>query len=263
MNILEDEKKKINLTNVTNEKKITINIPIYFTKKDLYSYINMDNKEERHQAVLFYNNNILKNNESSIEDIYDNSTIILFQRPTHKAYKNSSLYKYILKLFPSNSMVNISYKFESEGKSSTLVMPANVPLSLMLEFTKIVFDLEKNEFRLLYDGNEINMNFIDDRKIIDFFKNYSPGLSIFEYNELMSVSDFVGREIKIIMFYKNKNIFESRCVNKYDTIASLYNIFPNDSMNGKIFYKGKELKRGDKHSLASLGIKGDFECYIE
>ena len=79
----------------------------------------------------------------------------------------------------------------------------------------------------------------------------------------MAVSDFVGREIKVIMFYKNKNIFESRIVNKYDTIGSLYDIFLHDLMNEKIFYKGKELKRNDKHSLASLGIKGDFECYIE
>ena len=78
LNILEDEKKTIILTDPMNEKKITINIPIYFTKNDLYSYVNMDDNEERQQAVLFYNNNILNKDESSIDDVYDNSTITLF-----------------------------------------------------------------------------------------------------------------------------------------------------------------------------------------
>ena len=262
LNILDDEKKTIILTNLTNEKNITINIPIYFTKKDLYSYVNMDDNEERQQAVLFYNNNILNKDESSIDDIYDNSTIILFQKPTHQAYRDSSLYKYICKLFPSNSMVNVTFEFSSK-KKSVINLPESVPMSLMFEFVKIVFDLKKDEARLLYNGSEINMNYIHDIKIITFFKTNSPEISIVEYKICTGVSDFVGRKIKAIMFYKNKNIFESRFVNKYDTIGSLYEIFLPDLMDGKIFYKGKKLKRNDKHSLASLGIKQDFECYID
>ena len=263
LNILADEKKKIKLTNSTNEKMVTINIPIYFTKKDLYSYVNIDDIEERQQAVLFYNNNILNNDESSIDDIYDNSTIILFQKPTHKTYINSSLYKYILKSFPSNTMVNIKIKFLSTNKTSTVVLPENVPMQLTIGFIKNLFDLKKNEIRLLYNRSEINMDYIAQKKIIDFFQTNNPELEIVNYNEIMGVSEFVGRKIKVIIFYKNKNIFESRFVKKYDTIGSLYDIFLHDSTKEKIFYKGKELKRNDKHSLASLGIKRDFECYIE
>ena len=262
LNILEDEKKTIILTNPKNEKKITINIPIYFTKKDLYAYVNMDMNEERQEAVFFYNNHILNKDESSIEDIYDNSTIILFRKPNHTEYRDSSLYKYICKLFPSNSWINITFKFPSKYKS-IVPLPENVPMSLMVEFVKIIFDLKKYEIRLLYNGSEINMDCIDDIKIITFFKTNFPEISIFEYNVCLGISDFVGRKIKAIMFYKNKNIFESRFVNKYDTIGNLYHIFLQDMMDGKIFYQGNELKRDDKHSLASLGIKGDFECFIE
>lgn len=262
LNILEDEKKTIILTDPMNEKKITINIPIYFTKNDLYSYVNMDDNEERQQVVLFYNNNILNKDESSIENISDNSIIILFQKPNHQTYRDSSLYKYICKLYPSNSMLNIMFKFSSKYKS-LVYLPENVPMYLMLNFIKIVFDLKKDEVRLLYNGSEININYIDDIKIITFFKANNPEISIVEYNVCRGVSDFVGREIKVIIFYKNKNIFKSRFVNKYDTIGSLYDIFLQDLTDGKIFYKTKELKRDDKHSLVSLGIKGDFECYIE
>ena len=143
LNILEDEKKKINLTNPKNEKMITINIPIYFTKKDLYSYVNMDDNGERQQAVLFYNNKILKNDETSIDDIDDNSIIILFQKPTSNTYINSTLYKYILELFPSNTKVSMRLKFLSKNKTFTVILPENVPITLMLEFIKIVFNLKK------------------------------------------------------------------------------------------------------------------------
>ena len=66
-------------------------MPIYFTKSELYTYINTLNSQE---TILFYKNNILDNDESSIQDIEDNSTITLFSKLTIK-YQKSSLYKYI------------------------------------------------------------------------------------------------------------------------------------------------------------------------
>ena len=40
LNILNDQKKAINFINPTNTINITTHIPIFFTKKELYSYIN-------------------------------------------------------------------------------------------------------------------------------------------------------------------------------------------------------------------------------
>ena len=67
------------------------------------------------------------------------------------------------------------------------------------------------------------------------------------------------------MFYKKEDIFKSLTVYKYSPISALYNIFlEGDNLkNKKIIYNGKELNKNDNHSLASLGIKDDFECIIK
>ena len=263
LNILQDQKKKIYLTNPTNKKSIVINIPIYFTKRDLYSYINMDENEERQEAILFYNNNILNNDESSIEDIHDNGQIILFQRPNFETLRNSSLYKYIIKLFPSHKMMNIFIEVQFQITKLTLVLPETIPFSLMLRLIKIIFKIDKNKARLSFCDKEINMDSNDSKKIADYFSCSNPTLFLVEKSTCVNVLDFRGKEVKATIFFKNKNIFKAKFVNKYDPVCRLYDIFLNDSRNNRIFYKGIELKRDDKHSVASLGIKGDFECFIE
>ena len=90
-----DKRKKINFIDTKNNR-ITKYFPIYFTKNELYTYINGLNAQE---TILFYKNDILDNNESSIQDIEDNSTITLFPNPK-KNYIKSSLYKYINNLYP-------------------------------------------------------------------------------------------------------------------------------------------------------------------
>jgi len=67
------------------------------------------------------------------------------------------------------------------------------------------------------------------------------------------------------MFYKNKDIFKSKLVSKYTPISSLFTIFLDDDSlkNNNIIYNGNILNKNDNHSLASLGIKDDFECIIK
>ena len=100
---LTDPKKTIKFKDIKNNKKISKKFPIYFTKNELYSYINKVNEEN---TILFYDNNILNNDNSSINDIQDNSTILLFHPPFLSNYRDSSLYKYIENLFPSNIKYN-------------------------------------------------------------------------------------------------------------------------------------------------------------
>ena len=97
-----DERKQINFIDIKNNR-IEKYFPIYFTKSEFYTYINSLNGQE---TILFYKDDILDNDESSIQDIDDNSTIILFSKPTN-IYYNSSLYKYIDKSF-KKSKTNIT-----------------------------------------------------------------------------------------------------------------------------------------------------------
>ena len=112
------------------DKILTISFPIYFTKNELYSYIN---GLDPNIAVLFYDNNILNKDDSSIQDIPDKSTIILFNRPSLD-YKESSLYKYIMNLFPNKNFCNIGIKnTSSEGHFYNFIFHEEISVSLIIK----------------------------------------------------------------------------------------------------------------------------------
>ena len=70
INRLTDPRKKLFISNTKQKKEILI--PIYFTIKDLYSYLSIYG-----DILLIYNNIILDNDKTSIENIPNNSTIFI------------------------------------------------------------------------------------------------------------------------------------------------------------------------------------------
>ena len=70
MNYLTDPRKKLYISNT--EQKREILIPICFTKNDLYSYLSIYG-----DIILIYNNIILEDDKTTIEDIPNNSTILI------------------------------------------------------------------------------------------------------------------------------------------------------------------------------------------
>ena len=253
LKFLKDDKKTINFTNSTNTVSITINIPILFTKNELYSYIN---KCTYQKTVLFYENNILDNDESSIEDIPNNSTIILFPRPSSFLnFKSSSLYQYIKNnQLPNGLMVNICIKLPSE-KLLNFIFPDKISVSLAIKLIRIALNLNKTDL-LFWKSKEINID--DNTKIIDFFKSQNPTITI-------ELEPFGGKKITATVFFKQKDISISLKVFKYDSISKFYKICLTweKSEDMKILYQGKELQKDDGHSLASIGINSDFECVVE
>ena len=257
LNFIADQKKKINFTNMKKDKILTLSFPIFFTKNELYSYIN---RLDSRIAVLFYGNNILNNDDSSIQDIPDNSTIILFNRPSPD-YMKSSLYKYIMNLFPNKNFCNIGTEDLDSGATHNYVFNEDFSVSLIVKFISIILNLDNNSY-LLFGGKKWDFN--DNTKIKDIFGAPNK-IKIIHVKNLIGFSDFKGKEIKATMFYKNKDIFKSKLVSKYTPISSLFTIFLDDDSlkNNNIIYNGNILNKNDNHSLASLGIKDDFECIIK
>ena len=252
MSHLTDPKKKLYISNTEEKKEILI--PIYFTKNDLYSYLSCLG-----EMIIFYNNNILKNDLTSIEDIPNNSTILLFSIPFYKDYRKSSLYKYILSLYPNNILYNILCKKDT-GVNYIVILPENISVYLMVTLIRKILLLNQ-DFGILNNGVKIYDN--NNAKLKDFFKgNFSPLLSLYEFNSLPGFSSFTGGEIKIIIFLKNKEVFKSIIMHKYSPICDIYKYFDNGEIS-KIFINGLLISKDDHHSLASFGIKGDFCCIAE
>ena len=255
LDTLTDQKKLIIFKDPLKNKKLTAQIPISFTKNDLYTFANGRNMRN---ILLLYENNILNDDNSSINDIPDNATISLFFSPSFYNYKQSGLYKYLCNFYPNSQIYNICA--DLNGKKNIFHFPSDFSISLMIKLFRILLDIKEEDVVYLYCMNKLDAN--DDRKIGDLSscenfinitiiptKNYVP-----EY--------FAGKEIKVVMFFKNNNIFKFYKVTKYSSISHLFSL--NDDLDKKkILYNGKELNKNDNHSLASLGINDDFACIVE
>ena len=156
LNSLTDPKKKLYISNTEQKKEILV--PIYFTKNDLYTYLR------------FYEDNILSNDETSIDDIPSNSTILLFKRPYIYTYRTSLLYKYLVSLYPNDSLLNIRCNMPRGGLNN-FPFPPNAPLSLTLKFISNILELN-NETYFLYNSKKIDIN--DSTKIKNFFNYNNP-----------------------------------------------------------------------------------------
>ena len=252
-NTLTDQKKLIIFKDPLKNEMITKKIPISFTKNDLYSFVNGINAEK---TILLYENNILNDDNSSINDIQDNATIFLFSSPSFINFRQSSLYKYLCNIYPNSQKINVFAYFN--GKKYNFVFLSDFSISLIIKLFHILLDIKKDAC-YLYGESKLDIN--DNTKIGNLFSLGIVTLNIVEQTNL-SAKYFEGKKIKVIMFYKNQNKFKFFDVTKYSCISHLFGL-SDDLNNKKILYNGNELNKNDKASLASLGINDDFGCIVE
>ena len=125
---------------------------------------------------------------------------------------------------------------------------------------KLFYALFDTSNRYLFNNKTLEIN--DNRKIGDLLKN--GAMIIATQKRYVKANYFNGKEIKVTMFYKNRNIFKFYSISKYSPISELFKLDDDNNLNNKkIIYNGKELNKNDKHSLASLGINNDFGCIVE
>ena len=250
------DKKRIIFRDIMKNESITKNIPIHFTKNELYSFVNEGNCSK---TILFYNNNILDDDDSSINDIPDNSTILLFIMPSFENFRNSSFYKYLLNLY-QNNVINIIAAFNS-GKKFNFPLPSEISISLMIKIFVFILGTDIKDSYLAC-GGILNVN--DGRKIKKIYSSNQGIITIISKKNISS-SYFVGTKIKVAMFFKNQNVFKFYEVYKYSPISRLFSLTDDDAKLRikKIIYNGKELNKDDTKSIASLGVKDVFGCFVE
>ena len=188
--------------------------------------------------------------------------IILFSKPNHNDYYDSTLYKYISNLFPNCRRINIVCQLTS-GLRGTIALPENISVSLMIKLIVIFFDLRVKNIFLVYNGMPLRLNLNGDKKIKNIFGIQDQAVvDVCDTVNLISGDNFKGKKLRVSMFFKNLGIFKFKDVFRYSPIGSLYYSDWEDKIN-KIYYNGKLLKKDDSNSLASLGINDDFGCIVE
>ena len=242
-----NEPKKIlkfsTIKTLKNNSFIQVKIPISLAKSDLYSIARYYQECYYSNIILSYNNYLLKEDESSIEGIPENSVINIIEDAD---YPDESYYYKILEENKDEKFRQIIFHLNS--KNYPISLPENIELDKD-KMQKAVFSklhLNEKQYKLISLGTYS-------------FKNYR----IDEIGENCKNS-FFGKKIKAIFMYKNLEMnVDIGTLNSIKTlIKSIINRIGDRKVIGIIIGMNK-FRKNDEKSLLSIGINKDFKCSLE
>ena len=251
---IKEPKKQINFIN-TDYKIYKVNIPINITKFDLYTIARYykTNKLNDINILLLYKDNILNNDESSIDSISNNDFIKIIDI---RNYQDNSYFNHLF----YNDKIKTNYVFVfSDGKKQNLVLPTDIKISQLLKAFYLKNGLEYNSYKLIYNSLTLSPN--DEQKF------YRIGVSINIFvNYVTNYPYTFGKIIQVHITYTDKRvedwIFGIGLLNSINYIIS-----KNESRVKRkvktLSIKNLIIKRDDQRTLLSLGITKNFNCLID
>ena len=251
-----NEPKKIlkfsTISNNSNGNYITVKLPNSITRSDLYSIAKKYQTDYCSDIILSYNNYLLKNDNSTIEGIPENSIINIIEDVD---YPDDSYYNNLMKKNEKEEKIRFGF-FLPSGKIKYLIFPNNITFSEMEKAAFSKLSLNTKSTRILdlpKDKNE---------KLNTLINNYC-----FPVDECHSINSHWG--FGKIINAKIKDINEKELsVFQIGTLNSTLQLYKNaetlcSRKVKKLSIKNKLIERENIKSLASIGINEDFECIVE
>ena len=266
---IHEEKKIIKFIN-SNKILYNIKIPCSITKSDLYGIAELYKGMMLSNILLIHNNNILNNDESSIEDISNGDSIIIIE---DRIYPDNSYYLSIQKKYKNNNKkINVIFKeFRSLIGTHNFVLSGMTTITEMINSINLFFGLDYRNLRLMY-----NMITIEPKEttISNYFMREMLTLTgIKKQNERnLTECRIIGKNI-------SAKLLNDKNEEKYKVVVGRLNNtkvlfcpdldhgfgFFKDNLRGlyNIYINNKEIKYEDNQSFSSLGIKEDFVCRVK
>ena len=224
-----------------NDSFIKVKVPTSLTKSDLYSIARYYQDCYYSNIILAYNNYLLKDDESSIEGIPENSVINIIEDVDYpdESYYNKILEKYKNKKF--NQIV-----FDLNSKKHSIALPENIKFDEMKKAVFSKLHLNEKQFKLIRYATYSSYNYRID-----------------EVGEMCRHVLF-GKKIKAFFMYKNKEMNVN-----IGTLNSIKNLIRNinntlgDKKAIRIGIGMNKFGKNDEKSLSSVGINKDFKCSLE
>ena len=224
-----------------NDSFIKVKVPTSLTKSDLYSIARYYQDCYYSNIILAYNNYLLKEDESSIEGIPENSVINIIEDVDYpdESYYNKILEKYKNKKF--NQIV-----FDLNSKKHSIALPENIKFDEMKKAVFSKLHLNEKQFKLIRYATYSSYNYRID-----------------EVGEMCRHVLF-GKKIKAFFMYKNKEMNVN--IGTLNSIKNLIRNINNTLGDKKAIRIGIGINRfgkNDEKSLSSIGINKDFKCSLE
>ena len=261
---IKEEKKIIKFINSDSISK-SIKIPLSINKSDLYSIADNYKSHPSLKFILSYKNIMIKEDESSIEEIPEGAEInIIEERPI----PSTCYYDKLIKKYGNDDIRNI-FILEPSCTKNLLVLPGKVKLNELRIAYNNKYGLNENMSFFIYDGEEFKDN--DERRIKDLTLKSDFNISVILKQTNIKRKEF-GKTLLGKISVKNENIqnfkikigtLESTSRLYYEISEILQNrLLPKIKIK-KLYLNNKEINREDEQSLISLGIKEDFYVIVE
>ena len=150
INYIKKEKKLIKFLN-SNFEIFSINIPTFITKFDLYTIANKPKAFYSTNFLLIHNNKILKNDESSIDEISNNDYVIIIE---NRLYPDKSSYISLQKKYPFEDIITLRILFEN---GITRIYSLNIEASIQ-EFISMVIEdngLVRSDINFIFNAERL------------------------------------------------------------------------------------------------------------
>ena len=208
-----------------------------------------------------YKNKILDEDESSIDDIFNGDEINIIEE--FKGNADSTHLQNNSNNNINKKLINITFE-TSSGNSINLVVEKNATIREMINqyFLRMkISEKYKNLFLFIYGVSSIDINDIstlvekgitDHKKI--FVEEKNSGLK----------GNIKGKKLKVSIIDQNK-LDSLTYIGTLNQIKELFidlnNIYPGNMIT-KIFIEKKEYTKDDKQTFSSIGVRNDFNCYL-
>ena len=235
-------RKRIKFINNTSFGYL-IDIPIFFTKKELYSIAKMYKNCHSTNIILIHKNKILKNDESTFEEISNNDIIWVIE---DKLYPDNSYLLSLQNQFYGTQYINITviYSFGRDFFSLSEEVTIHELLEAITKYKG--FALKKCTFT--YNAKKLSPD--DTRKIKEIASGYLMSIEC-------SIPDVLGYSpFGKMILASSKNAHFG--IGTLDPIKNLFILYQGMRKEGKIIIGNVELEYKSENYLSFYGINENF-----
>ena len=221
-----------------------IDIPLFFTNKELYSIAKIYKEFESTKMLLIHKNKILKNDESPIDEISNGDIIWVIE---NKLYPDSSYYFGLQNKYSKMDIINISVHFDN-GAKMVYNLSGEVTIKELIRAIIEHKGYSLDNLFFLYNASKLNPD--DMRKIKELNLSNVMDISCERMNLLRNILPPIGKEI-----FANGNA-GSYPIGTLDPILKLFDIL--GVVRGKIIIENIEFDKKSDNYLSFYGINKDF-----
>ena len=261
---IKEEKKIIKFIN-SDYKSYSIKIPISINKSDLYSIADNYKSHPSLKFILSYKNIMIKEDESSIEEIPEGAEINIIEE---RYIPNTCYYDSLKKKYGNDDIRNITFK-KSDGYQKVLQFPGKATLSDVKISFYNKYGLNEN-MNLLYSAEKLKDN--DERMIKDITSSSSFFMYIYDPMKIYNRKEFgkiiFGNLTAKIKTGEKEDIQNFKIeIGALESTSKLYrkieSLLCKSKKIKKLYLDNKEINKEDVESLKFLGIKEGFNVIAE